>query len=108
MNAAAESDPTAAMAFNALRDLEFYVLEVSLSGDLADQMQAGIILAGRNIRSVPVGGSITMPPGQAFEFSMNFNLPLTQLIEQGLQSANATTLIDVATQSGEEEVPAPE
>jgi hypothetical protein len=39
---------------------------------------------------------------------MNFNLPLTQLIEQGLQSANATTLIDLATQSGEEEVPAPE
>ena len=97
VNAAAENDPTAAMAFNALRDLEFYVLEVSLSGDLADQMQAGIILAGRNIRSVPVSGAITMPPGQAFEFSMNFNLPLTRLIEQGLQSANASTLIDIAT-----------
>lgn len=108
VNAAAESDPTAAMAFNALRDLEFYVLEVSLSGDLADQMQAGIILAGRNIRSVPVGGAITMPPGQAFEFSMNFNLPLTQLIEQGLQSANATTLIDLATETDEDELPAQE
>lgn len=97
VNAAAESDPTAAMAFNALRDLEFYVLEVSLSGDLADQMQAGLILAGRNLRSVPVGGAITMPPGQAFEFSMNFNLPLAQLIQQGIQSANASTLIDIAT-----------
>lgn len=108
VNAAAENDPTAAMAFNALRDLEFYVLEVSLSGDLADQMQAGIILAGRNIRSVPVGGAITMPPGQAFEFSMNFNLPLTQLIEQGLQSANASTLIDIATGLEEGGQPPPE
>jgi hypothetical protein len=71
-------------------------------------MQAGIILAGRNIRSVPVGGAITMPPGQAFEFSMNFNLPLTQLIEQGLQSANATTLIDLATETDEDEPPAQE
>lgn len=105
VNAAAENDPTAAMAFNALRDLEFYVLEVSLSGDLADRMQAGIVLAGRNVRSVPVGGAITMPPGQAFEFSMNFNLPLAQLIEQGLQSANATALIDLATRPQEEDPP---
>ncbi|MFN3608561.1 MAG: YdbH domain-containing protein [Hyphomonas sp.] len=105
VNAAAENDPTAAMAFNALRDLEFYVLEVTLSGDLADRMQAGIVLAGRNVRSVPVGGAITMPPGQAFEFSMNFNLPLAQLIEQGLQSANASALIDLATRPQDEDAP---
>ncbi|MFN4184648.1 MAG: YdbH domain-containing protein [Hyphomonas sp.] len=105
VNAAAENDPTAAMAFNALRDLEFHVLEVSLSGDLADRMQAGIVLAGRNVRSVPVSGDITMPPGQAFEFSMNFNLPLAQLIQQGLQSANATALIDLATRPQEEDPP---
>ncbi|ABI76960.1 conserved hypothetical protein [Hyphomonas neptunium ATCC 15444] len=108
VNAAAENDPTAAMAFNALRDLEFYVLEVSLSGDLADRMQAGLVLAGRNVRSVPVGGAITMPPGQAFEFSMNFNLPLAQLIEQGLQSSNASALIDLATRPAEEVEAEPE
>ena len=108
VNAAAEGDPTAAMAFNALRDLEFYVLEVSLSGDLADRMQAGLVLAGRNVRSVPVGGEITMPPGQAFEFSMNFDLPLAQLIEQGLQSANAGALIDLATRPPEDDAAPPE
>lgn len=97
VNAAAENDPTAAMAFNALRDLEYSVLEVGLSGDLAGQMQAGIVLAGRNVRSVPVAGGLTMPPGQAFEFNMGFNLPLAQLIEQGMQAASASNLLEVIT-----------
>ncbi|MFN4025010.1 MAG: YdbH domain-containing protein [Hyphomonas sp.] len=97
VNAAAEGDPTAAMAFNALRDMEYSVLEVGLSGDLAGQMQAQIVLAGRNVRSVPVAGGLTMPPGQAFEFNMGFNLPLAQLIQQGLQSASASNLLEVVT-----------
>ncbi|MBY9065409.1 YdbH domain-containing protein [Hyphomonas sp. WL0036] len=99
VNAAAENDPTASLAFNALRDLEFYVLEVGLSGDLAGQMQADVVLAGRNIRSLPVTNGLTMPPGQAFEFNMGFNLPLAQLIEQGLQAANAQAVIDLVSQA---------
>lgn len=98
VNAAAENDPTAAMAFNALRDLEYSVLEVGLSGDLAGQMRAEIVLAGRNVRSVPVAGGLTMPPGQAFEFNMGFNLPLAQLIQQGLQAASASNLLEVITE----------
>lgn len=97
VNAAAEGDPTAAMAFNALRDMEYSVLEVGLSGDLAGQMQAQIVLAGRNVRSVPVAGGLTMPPGQAFEFNMGFSLPLAQLIQQGLQAASASNLLEVVT-----------
>lgn len=107
VNAAAENDPTAAMAFNALRDLEFYVLEVGLDGDLAGRMQADLVLAGRNVRSVPVAGGLTMPPGQAFEFNMGFNLPLTQLIEQGLQAANAQAVIELVNEMQKGEGSAP-
>lgn len=103
INAAAENDPTAAMAFNALRDLEYTVLEVGLSGDLAGQMQADMRLAGRNVRSIPVPGGLTMPSGQAFEFNMGFNLPLAQLIEQGMQSANASNLLEVVSRLDETE-----
>ncbi|MFN4102207.1 MAG: YdbH domain-containing protein, partial [Pararhodobacter sp.] len=98
MDAAAESDPVASLAFNALRDLDFSILEVGLSGDLAGQMRADMLVSGRNLRPVPVTNSMTMPPGQAFEFSIGFNLPLGQLISQGLQLADARTVLQVITE----------
>ncbi|MFN7054607.1 YdbH domain-containing protein [Hyphomonas sp.] len=97
MEAAADADPVASMAFNALRDLEFSILEIGLSGDLAGQMRAEMQIAGRNVRPVPVTRTMTMPPGQAFEFAMGFNLPLGQLISQGLQLADARTVLEVVT-----------
>lgn len=97
MDAAAESDPVASLAFNALRDLDFSILEVGLSGDLAGQMRADMLVSGRNLRPLPVTSTMTMPPGQAFEFSIGFNLPLGQLISQGLQLADARTVLRVVT-----------
>lgn len=106
-DAAAESGPVASMAFNALRDLEYTVLELGLSGDLAGQMRADILLAGRNIRPVPVTPTMTMPSGQAFEFAIGFNLPLGQLISQGMQLADARTVLEVVTELDTDGAPMP-
>ncbi|HAY07689.1 MAG TPA: hypothetical protein DCY26_13680, partial [Hyphomonas sp.] len=68
--AAAEQDSSANLAFEALRDLRFNVLEIAINGDLAGQMQANLLIAGRNVNALPMGPRLTLPAGQAFEFNI--------------------------------------
>ena len=60
------------------------MLEIGIDGDLAGDLHADILLAGQNVRPLPLGNKMTLPAGQAFEFAMGFDLPIGKLIENNL------------------------
>lgn len=93
---AADQDPNANLAFDALRDLQFSVLEVGIDGDLAGQVKADLLIAGRNNRPLPMGNKLTLPAGQAFEFAVSFDVPLGKLLEDSVSYLSQEQLIDAA------------
>ena len=101
--AAAEQDTSASLAFEALRDLRFNVLEVAIDGDLAGQIQANLLIAGRNVNPLPMGPRLTLPAGQAFEFNIGFDVPLGKLLEENLGVLTQKDLIDATRDLLEQE-----
>lgn len=83
VNSAADSDPNAKLAFDALKDLQFSVLEIGLSGDLMNRTVASVHLIGRNTQPLAFGKNLTMPKGQAFEFNLSLDSDLTELVKSG-------------------------
>ena len=94
VDAAAGQDANASLAFDALRDLKFEVLEIGIDGDLAGDLRADLLLVGENINPLPMGNRLTLPAGQAFEFAIGFDLPIGKLIENNLGFVNQQDLID--------------
>jgi len=94
VDAAAGQDANASLAFDALRDLKFEVLEIGIDGDLAGDLRAELLLVGENINPLPMGNRLTLPAGQAFEFAIGFDLPIGKLIENNLGFVNQQDLID--------------
>jgi hypothetical protein len=94
VEAAADRDANASLAFDALRDLKFEVLELGIDGDLAGDMRADLLLVGENINPLPMGNRLTLPAGQAFEFAIGFDLPIGKLIDNNLGFMNQQDLID--------------
>ena len=94
VDAAAGQDANASLAFDALRDLRFEVLEIGIDGDLAGDMRADLLLVGENINPLPMGNRLTLPAGQAFEFAIGFDLPIGKLIENNLGFVSQQDLID--------------
>lgn len=94
VGAAAGQDTNANLAFEALRDLQFNVLEVGIDGDLSGQIQANLLIAGRNMNPLPMGPRLTLPAGQAFEFDIAFDVPLGKLLEENLGVLTQKDLID--------------
>lgn len=94
VDAAAGQDANASLAFDALRDLRFNVLEIGIDGDLAGDMRADMLLAGENINPLPLGNKLVLPAGQAFEFAMGFDLPIGKLIENNLGLIGQQQLIE--------------
>jgi hypothetical protein len=94
VDAAAGQDANASLAFDALRDLKFEVLEIAIDGDLAGDLRADLLLAGENINPLPMGNRLTLPAGQAFEFAIGFDLPIGKLIENNLGFVSQQDLID--------------
>lgn len=87
VNSAADSDPNAKLAFDALKDLQFSVLEIGLSGDLMNRTVASVHLIGRNTQPLAFGKKLTMPKGQAFEFNLSLDSDLTELVKSGSYAA---------------------
>lgn len=94
VDAAAGQDANASLAFDALRDLKFEVLEIGIDGDLAGDLRADLLLVGENINPLPMGNRLTLPAGQAFEFAIGFDLPIGKLIENNLGFVSQQDLID--------------
>ena len=87
VNSAADNDPNAKLAFDALKDLQFSVLEIGLSGDLMNRTVASVHLIGRNTQPLAFGKKLTMPKGQAFEFNLSLDSDLTELFKSGSYAA---------------------
>lgn len=94
VGAASSQDSNAGLAFDALRDLKFKVLEVGINGDLAGQMRADLLLAGENVNPLAMGSNLTLPAGQAFEFAIGFDVPLGKLLENNLGLLSQEDVID--------------
>ncbi len=103
VDAAAGQDGNASLAFDALRDLKFEVLEVGINGDLAGDLRADLLLVGENINPLPMGNRLTLPAGQAFEFAIGFDLPIGTLIENRLGLISQSDLIDATMELLNEE-----
>jgi len=109
VGAASSQDSNAGLAFDALRDLKFEVLEIGINGDLAGQMRADMLLAGENINPLAMGRNLTLPSGQAFEFAIGFDVPLGKLLEQNLGLVSQQDVIDATVELLSAETPeAPE
>lgn len=96
VDAAAGQDANASLAFDALRDLKFDVLEIGVNGDLSGDMRADILLAGENIQPLPINKNVVLPAGQAFEFAIGFDLPIGKMIESNLGLLSQQDVIDAA------------
>jgi hypothetical protein len=96
--AAAEEDMNARLAFEALRDLEFSVLEIGLSGDLAGRMRARLRLSGRNLQALPMDRRLTVAPGQPFEFAMDFDLPIGELLAANRQLFDQSRILSITSE----------
>lgn len=94
VDAAAGQDANASLAFDALRDLKFSVLEVGINGDLAGDLRADLLLAGENIQPLKLNKSVTVPAGQPFEFAIGFDLPIGRLIDNNLGLISQQDVID--------------
>ena len=99
---AAREDPSAALAFAALRDFDFSRLELSLTGDLAGIVQAGLSVSGRNRSGLSIEDQ-EIPAGQGFEFRMRFDLPLARLLGEALRMSDPAALIGISEGLAREE-----
>ncbi len=98
VGAASSQDSNAGLAFDALRDLKFKVLEIGINGDLAGQMRADLLLAGENVNPLAMGNNLTLPAGQAFEFAIGFDVPLGKLLENNLGLLSQQDVIDATVE----------
>ncbi|KJS36207.1 MAG: hypothetical protein VR74_13885 [Hyphomonas sp. BRH_c22] len=95
VDSAANSDPNAKLAFDALKDLQFSVLEIGLTGDLMDRTVASVHLIGRNTQPLAFGKKLTMPKGQAFEFNLSLDSNLTDLFKSGSYASQQDKFVKI-------------
>ncbi len=95
VDSAAESDPNAKLAFDALKDLQFSVLEVGLTGNLMDRTVASVHLLGKNTRPLAFGKNLTMPKGQAFEFNLTLDSQLGELVRSSSYATQQDKFVDI-------------
>lgn len=103
VNQIADRDRNARLAFGALRDFEFSVLEIGLSGNAAGRMNASMHLAGVNVRPVPLNDRFDIPPGQAFEFTFGFDVPFRQIFTDTSAAFDQRQLIETIIRLRDEE-----
>ena len=94
-DAASVADSTTAMAFEALKDFDFTVLELGLDGNIADRMTISLLLAGKSRRGIPYGADGQTVKGQPFEFDIEINSPLSELFRSSQYYTSQNALTDI-------------
>jgi hypothetical protein len=103
VDSAANSDPNAKLAFDALKDLQFSVLEIGLTGDLMNRTVASVHLLGRNSQPLAFGKKLTMPKGQAFEFNLTLDSQLTELVKSGSYATQQNKFVKIIVDMANDE-----
>lgn len=92
---AASADESARMAFEALKDFDFTVLELGLDGDVRGNITVSLLLEGVSRKGITYGKSGQVLYGQAFQFNINIDSPLAQLFNSAKSLATQDTLTDI-------------
>ncbi len=85
---AAQAGDYGEMAFEALKDLKFSVLELGVNGNVAGDMRVDLLLVGKNKEVLN---------GQPFEFDISIDSKLAELIQSRLYYANQDWLETIAS-----------
>lgn len=94
-DAAAAGESGARMAFEALKDFDFTVLELGLDGDVADRMTVSVLLQGVSRRGIPYGPDGQVVTGQPFEFNIAVTSALADLFRNAQYYTSQKYLTDV-------------
>ena len=93
-DAAAQSDANVRLAFEALKDFDFTVLEVGLNGNIADRVQITLKLAGKSRNDIAYGANASIVRGQPFEFNIAIDSALAELFRSSQFYTNQQKLTD--------------
>ena len=90
---ASATDENVKLAFDALRDFKFTVLELGMDGNIAGEMLVSMKLVGRN--DDVLGGT-------EFKFNVGVTSELARLIRSGQQSTSGEWVVDMIKENAEE------
>ncbi|MBD3768748.1 MAG: YdbH domain-containing protein [Rhodobacterales bacterium] len=93
-DSAARSDANVRLAFEALKDFDFTVLEVGLDGDVADRVTITLKLAGKSRNDITYGSNAQIVRGQPFEFNIAVDSALAELFRSSQFYTNQQKLTD--------------
>jgi hypothetical protein len=93
-DSAAQSDANVRLAFEALKDFDFTVLEVGLDGDLTDRVKITLKLAGKSRNDITYGANAHIVKGQPFEFNIAVDSALAELFRSSQFYTNQQKLTD--------------
>jgi hypothetical protein len=84
---AAQANQNVEMAFNALKNFQFSVLELGIDGDLADRIVVSLNILGRNPEVLG---------GKAFDFKIAVGSELSELLKSGKNFGSHSWMVDEA------------
>nr|WP_288145621.1 YdbH domain-containing protein [Hyphomonas sp.] len=93
-DSAARSDANVRLAFEALKDFDFTVLEVGLDGNVADRVKITLKLAGKSRNDITYGPNAHIVRGQPFEFNIAVDSALAELFRSSQFYTNQQKLTD--------------
>ena len=93
-DSAAKSDANVRLAFEALKDFDFTVLEVGLDGNVADRVKITLKLAGKSRNDITYGENANIVRGQPFEFNIAIDSALAELFRSSQFYTNQQKLTD--------------
>ncbi|MDX1292982.1 MAG: YdbH domain-containing protein [Hyphomonas sp.] len=93
-DSASEADPNAKMAFEALKDFDFTVLELGLDGNVRDRMTISLILEGKSRKGIAYGDGNQVLTGQPFLFNITVNSALGELLRNTQYYTSQKSLTD--------------
>lgn len=93
-DSAAQSDANVRLAFEALKDFDFTVLEVGLDGDVTDRVKITLKLSGKSRNDITYGANANIVKGQPFEFNIAVDSALAELFRSSQFYTNQQKLTD--------------
>ncbi|MEZ6011177.1 MAG: YdbH domain-containing protein [Hyphomonas sp.] len=93
-DSAAQSDANVRLAFEALKDFDFTVLEVGLDGNVADRVKITLKLSGKSRNDIAYGSNANIVRGQPFEFNIGIDSALAELFRSSQFYTNQQKLTD--------------
>lgn len=99
---AASADPSARMAFQALQDFDFTVLELGLDGNVRDRITVTLVLEGVSRKGVTYGKDGQVLTGQPFLFNITVDSALGELLRNTQYYTSQKGLTDAVVKQVEE------